>query len=130
MTKVDGKDYYVCTIPSGNYNKLGFARINPSTDPGANGNYSWDSNIWSKIDDLSIPTDSKVLYTIPDGTWTADPGDDTKWSNGGINVPYTPGSTNGYADTTNHYAHDLGFGMKLEIPFTLNKNGLNEDGTA
>ena len=130
MTKVDGKDYYVCTIPSGNYNKLGFARINPSTDPGANGNYSWDSNIWSKIDDLSIPTDSKVLYTIPDGTWTADPGDDAKWSNGGINVPYTPGSTNGYADTTNHYAHDLGFGMKLEIPFTLNKNGLNEDGTA
>ena len=130
MTKVDGKDYYVCTIPYGNYNKLGFARINPSTDPDANGNYSWDSNIWSKIDDLSIPTDSKVLYTIPDGTWTADPGDDTKWSNGGINVPYTPGSTNGYADTTNHYAHDLGFGMKLEIPFTLNKNGLNEDGTA
>lgn len=27
-------------------------------------------------------------------------------------------------------AHDLGFGMKLEIPFTLNENGLNEDDTA
>ncbi len=29
-----------------------------------------------------------------------------------------------------NYAQDLGFGMKLTIPFTLNENGLNEDGTA
>ncbi|MBK6087123.1 fibro-slime domain-containing protein [Ruminococcus difficilis] len=27
-------------------------------------------------------------------------------------------------------AKDLGFGMKLEIPFTLNENGLNKDGSA
>ncbi len=38
-------------------------------------------------------------------------------------------SESGYADTTNHFAHDQGFGVKLEIPFRLEANGLNADGT-
>ena len=38
------------------------------------------------------------------------------------------GGTNGYKD--NQYAYDQGFGVKLEIPFTVNNGGLNDDGTA
>ncbi|WP_407384449.1 fibro-slime domain-containing protein [Ruminococcus sp.] len=45
---------------------------------------------------------------------------------------FFPFNRNSYVPDQSHldYAQDLGFGMKLTIPFTLNENGLNEDGTA
>ena len=48
---------------------------------------------------------------------------------------FFPFNRNGYAPDQNHldYAQDLGFGMKLVIPFNLtgsgDQNGINEDGT-
>lgn len=123
MSKVDGKDYYECTIPTDKaYTNVIFCRMN-----NGNSNNNWD-NRWDQTTSLTIPSDDKVLFTIPGDSWGGDSGcgSDNDWSNGGITVK--KGST--YADTTNHYAHDLGFGVKLTIPFTLNKNGLNSDGTA
>ena len=45
---------------------------------------------------------------------------------------FFPFNRNAYVPNQNalNYAQDLGFGMKLTIPFTLNENGLNVDGTA
>ncbi len=42
---------------------------------------------------------------------------------------FFPFDYNTYQSHLDSTAHDLGFGMKLEIPFTLNENGLNDDGT-
>lgn len=45
---------------------------------------------------------------------------------------FFPFNRNDYVPNQNKldYAQDLGFGMKLEIPFTINQDGLNSDGTA
>lgn len=45
---------------------------------------------------------------------------------------FFPFNRNNYVPNQNalDYAQDLGFGMKLEIPFTINQDGLNTDGTA
>ena len=42
---------------------------------------------------------------------------------------FFPFDNNGTINQVGQTAHDLGFGMKLEIPFTLEKNGQFEDGT-
>ena len=42
---------------------------------------------------------------------------------------FFPFDYNNYQSHLNNIAHDLGFGVKLEIPFTLGEGGLNEDGT-
>ena len=43
---------------------------------------------------------------------------------------FFPFDKNNFINQVNNHAHDLGFGMKLEIPFTLNENGVLDDGTA
>ena len=103
------------------YTKVIFCRMN-------NGNTTNDwNNRWDQTVNLTIPSDDKVLFTIPSDSWGGNTGcgSSSDWSNGGITVP----KANAYADSTNRYAHDHGFGMKMTIQFSLNANGLNEDGT-
>ena len=130
MTQVGETDVFECLIPTDeSYNMVGFARINPATTPNSQYDFEADpQQVWNKIDRLTLPTTNKVLYTIPDNTYDSTEKNEN-WSNGGINVPYTPASENSYSDS-GKLAHDQGFGMKLEIPFTLNAKGLNDDGTA
>lgn len=42
---------------------------------------------------------------------------------------FFPFDYNNYINQVDSHAHDLGFGMKLEIPFTLEENGQFSDGT-
>ena len=105
------------TIPSG-YTGMKFVRLNPN---GEQTNPHWD-NQWNATGDLSVPNNTnEVLFKVNDnnngGSWDSDTSK--------ITVP----KANAYADSTNRYAHDHGFGMKMTIQFSLNANGLNEDGT-
>lgn len=110
--------YYACDVPPRYQGKkVVFVRMNP------NGALvpSFDSGSkWNQTDDLDVPTTTSVVCTITG--WDKS----SKWeSDSRITVP----KGNGFADPTGRLAHDQGFGMKLEIPFTLNKNGVNEDGS-
>ena len=86
-------------------------------------------NSWNRTGDVTIPTGSDNKTTIKltyntSGTYGNRHMDSSLQATSGLQpIP------NGYAQS-DQTAHDLGFGMKLEIPFTLNANGLNEDGTA
>lgn len=119
--KTDETGYYAAPIPTG---ATSFILVRGKGE-------GWN-NKYNQTDDLTIPADNKVLFTIT--SWHKNANDansnsGVSSSNGGINVPYTPANQNNYAET-GKLAHDQGFGMKLEIPFTLNENGLNDDGTA
>lgn len=50
------------------------------------------------------------------------------WENATNKPGFFPFDHNDFQNNVNKTAHDLGFGMKLEIPFTLNENGLLDDG--
>ncbi len=50
------------------------------------------------------------------------------WGNATNKPGFFPFDKNYWQDHVGSTAHDLGFGMKLEIPFTLNAGGLLEDG--
>ena len=50
------------------------------------------------------------------------------WGNATNKPGFFPFDKNYWQNHVNGTAHDLGFGMKLEIPFTLNENGLLDDG--
>jgi fibro-slime domain-containing protein len=120
MTYNSTLDLYYADVPAGREkNKLIFARMNSSTSTG------W-TNKWNDTGELTIPPDNNVVCEITG--WD----NSSSWkSNNNITVNYR--FINGYADSTNRYARDQGFGMKLTIPFTLkgsgNSNGINEDGT-
>jgi hypothetical protein len=55
-------NYYSVAVPSG-YSKVIFCRMNPSAT--AN---NWN-NKWNQTGDLTIPTDGKTLFTVPNGSW-------------------------------------------------------------
>ena len=74
MTDSDGDGIYEVAVPSG-YPNVIFCRMNPSAS--AN---NWN-NKWNQTGDLTIPTDGKNLFTIPNGSWN---GATTTWST------YTP----------------------------------------
>lgn len=73
MVDSDSDGIYEVNIPTGYTfgENVIFCRMNPSTT--AN---NWN-NKWNQTKDLTIPTDSKNLYTVKDGAW--DKGDGT-WS--------------------------------------------------
>ena len=63
MTAVEGEtDLYSVEAPSG-YPNVIFCRMNPATTE--NG---WD-NKWNQTGDLTVPTDDKVKFVVPDGIW-------------------------------------------------------------
>ena len=62
MEQVGEHDIYGCKIPEG-YPKVIFCRMNP----GAAAN-NWD-NKWNQTGDLTIPTDGKNLFTLPNDWW-------------------------------------------------------------
>ena len=70
MTDSDGDGSYEVAVPSG-YPNVIFCRMNPSAS--AN---NWN-NKWNQTGDLTIPTDGKNLFTIPNGSWN---GATTTWS--------------------------------------------------
>ena len=57
-------EYYTCTIPA-KYNKVIIARMNPSR---STNNFNSDV-CWNKTGDLTIPTDSKNLFTLANDAW-------------------------------------------------------------
>lgn len=116
--EIDETGYYAASIPTG---ATSFILVRGTAA-------NWNNN-YNQTEDQTIPTDNKVLYKITGWNDATDRKSSVSKSNGGINVPYTPANQNNYSET-GKLAHDQGFGMKLEIPFTLNANGLNDDGTA
>ncbi len=120
MQSYNGSDsLYYCDIPTTHdYTKVTFTRNHDSS--------GWD-NVWNQTIDADIPSNTlEVVYYIYSEK------DEKEHYKGGwgtsqsVRVPRKVGSANGYADS-DHVAHDQGFGMKLEIPFTLSANGLNDD---
>ncbi len=71
LTDEDGDGTYQVVVPEG-YTNVIICRMNPSTTEN-----NWD-NRWNQTGDLTVPTDSAVLYTVPNGTW--DGSDNTHWS--------------------------------------------------
>jgi uncharacterized repeat protein (TIGR02543 family) len=69
MTKMDcdGGNYYMVEIPVA-YKDFKFVRLNPATTEN-----NWDDGTkWNETGDLTVPTDSKVLFTVTDwgnGSW-------------------------------------------------------------
>lgn len=100
----------------GGYAHVIFVRKDKNNDSG-----NWNGK-WNQTQNLDVPDGSNKNTTY------------TFYDNGGSNAwSATSGlqpnpKTNGYADATNHKAHDLGFGMKLTIPFTLEAGGAYSDG--
>ena len=62
MTEVGNTGVYTAELPHG-YTNLIFCRMNPGTT--AN---NWD-NKWNQTNDLVIPTDDKICYTVAEGAW-------------------------------------------------------------
>ncbi len=66
MFKEDDGTYW-CGIPDGCSNVV-FCRMNPAFDTN-----DWDKDgndyVWNQTNDLTVPTDGKLLYTVKDGTW-------------------------------------------------------------
>ena len=60
MTKVDGKDIYTATVPSGDYKNVIFCRMNPASSA-----TDW-SNRWDQTVDL---TPNGNLFTVNNGEW-------------------------------------------------------------
>lgn len=117
-------ELYYYDIPS-NYKggTVDFCRMNPSYTISNGFDNNWQGK-WNDTGFVGLPTDNKVVRKVTG--WD----NSSEWeSNDNITVP----KTNGFADSSTQNAHDDGFGMKLEIPFTLNgsgaQNGLNTDGT-
>ena len=63
MTDDDSDGIYEVEIPEGGYTSVIFCRMNPSTTEN-----NWN-NKWNQTGDLKIPTDDKVLFTVPSGSW-------------------------------------------------------------
>ncbi|MBQ6413047.1 MAG: fibro-slime domain-containing protein, partial [Ruminococcus sp.] len=121
MSMSGSSGVYSCNIPNGatENTKVIFCRMNPNDSTN-----KWE-NKWNQTNNLECPFDTDVNkfaldsgYDNPSGTWSR--------NNGTGVTKYNSNS----ATAASHYAHDQGFGMKLEIPFTIGKNGLNDDGTA
>ena len=59
----DGDGIYSCDIPAENNKKVIFCRMT-----GANATNDWAQK-WNQTNDLTVPTDGKLLYTVKDDTW-------------------------------------------------------------
>ena len=84
---------------------------------------------WNRTDDVTIPNGTSNQTTIKlEYDASQFNGKGMKWSHQETSG-LQPVQGNNFADPTGRLAHDQGFGMKLEIPFTLNKYGVNKDGS-
>ncbi len=70
------------------------------------------TNKTAELDYYAASDNKKVLAATTSGGQNGDPG-------------FYPFDYNDYQSNINNLAHDLGFGMKLEIPFTIDANGIN-----
>ena len=117
-----GSGVYSCDVPRGatKETKVIFCRMD-----GSNSTNNWN-NRWNQTGNLECPFDTDVnKFTL---------NSEPEWTNVGV---WSRNNGNGVTKynsnsetAASHYAHDQGFGMKLEIPFTIGKYGLNDDGTA
>ena len=79
MTKVDGKDIYTATVPSGDYQNVIFGRMNPGT---TDNNFN-SGVLWNKTADLTYDG-TKNCYTVTG--WGESDGN---WSVYGVSLTYT-----------------------------------------
>ena len=70
MTDSDGDGTYECSVPEG-FPLVIFCRMNPNTTEN-----NWD-NKWNQSGDLTVPTDGKNLFIVPNGAWD---GSTDSWS--------------------------------------------------
>lgn len=81
------------------------------------------------VESITKPTSSATgsatlqYYENSNKVYSAEYGKDKKAAG------FFPFDKNNFINRVDKHAHDLGFGMKLEIPFTLNANGVLDDGT-
>lgn len=71
MTDENGDGVYEVVVPDG-YNNVIFCRM----DPNATKNI-WD-NKWNQTGDLTVPSDDKVKFVVPEGWW--DSADNSNWT--------------------------------------------------
>ena len=81
-----GDGLYSVEVP-GDYPNVIFCRMNP--DAAAN---NWD-NKWNQTLDLTVPTDTKVVYVVADGTWDKGNG---QWIEKGGEIVEIPTDENWY----------------------------------
>ncbi len=67
----NGDGVYEVVVPEG-YNNVIFCRMNPSATTN-----NWD-NKWNQTADLTVPSDDKVKFVVPDGWW--DGADNSNWT--------------------------------------------------
>ncbi len=149
MTK--SGSYYKATNPDpSTYTKVIFCRMSNGNAPDS----TW-SNVWNQTNTLDCPngTNNQLLYTLSgygsgklmNGSWGAYSGATKKTINPTVNYStsnsdavYSPNYGNrGFypfdhkhagTNSTNNRAWDLGFGVSMEIKFTLGPNGKTADG--
>lgn len=142
--------YFTATNPDpSTYTKVIFCRMSDGNAPDA----TW-SNVWDQTDTLTYPdgSDNQLLYTLSgygsgkmNGDWgpysgvTKNPISPTvNYSTAATDAVYSPNYGNrGFypfdhkhagTSSTNNRAWDLGFGVAMEIKFTLGPNGKTADG--
>lgn len=71
MTDENGDGVYEVVVPDG-YNNVIFCRMNPSATKNI-----WD-NKWNQTGDLTVPSDDKVKFVVPEGWW--DSADNSNWT--------------------------------------------------
>ena len=149
MTNVSGNIWQATNPDTSVYNMVIFLKMSDSNPP----NGTW-SNVWNKTNNLNYPTgsDNKLLYktsgyssNIMNGDWTAysgatpNPASPTiNYSTSNNDAVYCPNygrrgmfpfdhSRAGTNSGTNR-AWDLGFGVSMEIKFSLGPEGQTDDG--
>ena len=142
--------YFTATNPDPTtYTKVIFCRMSNGNAPDS----TW-SNVWNKTNNLDYPdgSDNKLLYTLSgysgklmNGSWGAYSGATKKtiaptvnYSTANADAVYSPNYGNRgfypfdhkHAGTSseNNRAWDLGFGVSMEIKFTLGPGGKTADG--
>ncbi len=79
-------DCYEVDVPSG-FTKVIFCRMNPQ-----NTTNNWN-NKWNQTGDLTIPTDGKNCFSVPNGSWD---GSTTSWGTFELPTLYIAGSMNNW----------------------------------
>lgn len=83
MTDVDADGIFECVIPAG-ANGMIFCRMNPAfTTPAWNvveNDVVTETHVWNQTADLTVPTDGKVLFVLPQDVWDQEKLNDTCWT--------------------------------------------------
>lgn len=95
-----------------------------ATTPGTAGHTYYEFDSTNGKDNAYITDISKTNKTAKINYYT-----DKKVKSSNNTYGFFPFDYNTYQSNLENTAHDLGFGMKLEILFNLNDDGLNTDGT-